>query len=77
MNALIRLVLSAYQVFISPLLKQTIGVRSSCRYYPSCSEFAKEALREHGILIGAYRSLLRILSCQPFFFNQFDRGAII
>ena len=49
-----------YQVAISPLL----GPR--CRYYPSCSHYASEAVREHGALRGAALAAWRILRCNPF-----------
>ncbi len=49
-----------YQVAISPML----GPR--CRYYPSCSHYASQALREHGALRGGQLALWRILRCNPF-----------
>ena len=49
----------AYQKIISPLLPQT------CRFYPSCSAYSIEALREHGALRGTWMTLRRILRCHP------------
>lgn len=49
----------AYQLFISPFLGQR------CRFYPSCSHYATEAIKKHGVLRGGYLSLRRILRCQP------------
>lgn len=49
-----------YKYFISPLL----GPR--CRFYPSCSSYAIEALRLHGVIIGLYLTLRRLLKCHPF-----------
>jgi len=48
-----------YQYFISPLL----GPR--CRFYPSCSSYALEALSRHGVIIGLYLTLRRLLKCHP------------
>lgn len=48
-----------YQKFISPMFP------SSCRYYPTCSSYAIEALRKHGIFKGSYLAIKRILSCHP------------
>jgi uncharacterized protein len=48
-----------YQVILSPLL----GPR--CRFYPSCSNYALEALERFGLLKGGYLSLYRILRCHP------------
>ncbi len=50
----------AYQVGIGPLLP------ASCRYYPSCSAYAIEALERHGALRGAWLSARRVLRCHPF-----------
>jgi uncharacterized protein len=48
-----------YQKFISPFLP------SSCRYTPTCSAYAAQALKKHGPIKGAYLAILRILSCHP------------
>jgi putative membrane protein insertion efficiency factor len=48
-----------YQWIISPALPKT------CRYYPSCSEFAIEALKIHGPIKGLIIGTKRILSCHP------------
>lgn len=54
------LLIRGYQYFISPLLA------SRCRFYPSCSSYAIEALEVHGVLKGSYLSLRRLLKCHPF-----------
>ena len=56
----------AYQKIISPLLGP------SCRFHPTCSEYAKEAIEEHGILRGALLSLKRISKCHPLGGSGFD-----
>lgn len=56
MIAFIRL----YQRFISPLLG------ANCRFYPSCSQYAIEALEIHGVIRGTAYAIWRILRCQPF-----------
>jgi putative membrane protein insertion efficiency factor len=50
----------AYQVALSPLLP------ASCRYYPSCSTYAIEALERHGALRGGWLTLRRLARCNPF-----------
>ena len=39
---------------------------SNCRFYPSCSSYSIEALERHGVLIGSYLTLKRLLKCHPF-----------
>jgi len=63
--ALIYLV-KGYQLSLSPLLPP------SCRYYPSCSAYAVEALERHGALRGSWLALRRILRCHPFRPGGFD-----
>ena len=58
--------ISFYQIFLSPLLKQMAGVRSSCRYSPTCSQYAKTKIREYGIIRGGKMSIKRLATCHPF-----------
>ena len=55
---LIKLI-KGYKFLISPLLG------NSCRYFPSCSDYTIEALKEFGLFKGIVVSLKRILSCHP------------
>ncbi len=55
-----------YQYFISPLLPKT------CRHYPSCSEYAIQALRTHGIFRGSLLAIWRILRCNPWGTHGYD-----
>jgi len=50
----------AYRYFISPLL----GPR--CRFYPSCSSYAEEAIKVHGAVKGGWLATKRICRCHPF-----------
>ena len=54
------LAVRGYQVAISPMLPP------SCRYYPTCSQYAVEALERHGAWRGGWLALRRILRCHPF-----------
>jgi len=49
-----------YQKFISPLK------RPSCRFYPTCSHYAVEAVTRYGCLKGGYLTVRRVLKCHPF-----------
>jgi len=55
-----------YQIAISPLMGKT------CRFYPTCSAYAIEAISKYGPLKGAYLSLKRILRCHPFNEGGYD-----
>lgn len=52
-------VIRVYQVTVSPL----IGPR--CRYHPTCSAYASQAVKRHGIFKGGLLVFLRILKCHP------------
>ena len=52
--------LRAYQYAISPLLLP------ACRYVPTCSEFAMEAIERYGVVRGSGKAVWRLLRCHPF-----------
>jgi putative membrane protein insertion efficiency factor len=54
-----------YQWLVSPVLRVVFGPLARCRYEPSCSAYAIEALRVHGALAGSWLALKRIGRCQP------------
>ena len=59
-------IIKVYQTFISPFTPAT------CRYQPTCSHYAKEALEKHGFLKGMKLSIKRVLSCHPFGGKGYD-----
>jgi uncharacterized protein len=59
-------VLRGYQRWVSPLL----GPR--CKYYPSCSEYAVQAIGRYGILRGSVLAAWRLLRCNPFSHGGYD-----
>ena len=59
MRSLLIGLIKAYQYLISPFLGP------SCRFHPTCSHYAIEAISEHGVLKGGYLSVRRIIKCHP------------
>jgi putative membrane protein insertion efficiency factor len=59
MKTLLLILLRAYQLGISPFLGQ------NCRFYPSCSQYAAEAIREHGAFKGSALTAARLCKCHP------------
>nr|WP_205842170.1 membrane protein insertion efficiency factor YidD [Natranaerobius trueperi] len=60
MKTIFTLLILFYQKIISPLLPGT------CRFSPTCSEFALQSLEKYGVFKGSYKSICRILKCHPF-----------
>ena len=54
------LLIRGYKRFISPMLPP------SCRFYPTCSDYAYEAIEKHGIIKGGRLAIWRVLRCNPF-----------
>ena len=55
-----------YQLCISP------WTPPSCRYTPTCSQYAREAIEKYGALYGTYLAVRRILRCHPFHKGGYD-----
>jgi putative membrane protein insertion efficiency factor len=66
MKALLLSMLRGYQYAISPLFG------ANCRFYPSCSDYAREALERHGALKGSWLALRRVARCHPYHPGGFD-----
>ncbi len=60
MKHILIFLVKCYKKLISPLFKPC------CRFYPTCSQYAIEALQLHGAVKGTYLSVRRILRCNPF-----------
>jgi len=48
------------------------GNSKKCRYYPTCSQYMKEAILKYGTLYGVFLGIMRILRCNQFFKGGFD-----
>lgn len=60
MRALLLALLRAYQFFLSP------WVGGACRYWPTCSEYSRQAIEMHGAGPGTWLTLGRLLRCHPY-----------
>jgi hypothetical protein len=58
--------LALYKAFLSPLLP------SSCKFYPTCSSYAQEAVARHGMARGLGLAMRRLLRCRPFSAGGYD-----
>jgi len=66
MKLLLLALVRAYQYLIRPMLG------SNCRFYPSCSDYAREAIERHGALRGTWLAVRRVARCHPYHPGGFD-----
>ena len=66
MRFVLKILIRAYQLVLSPLLGP------NCRYYPTCSQYAIEAIETHGSLRGLWLAIKRISRCHPWHEGGFD-----
>ena len=66
MKKIIILLIRGYRYLISPYIP------SSCRYHPSCSSYAIEAIERHGVITGTILALRRLARCHPFHEGGYD-----
>ena len=66
MTRLLLVLIRAYQRFVSPYTPP------SCRFYPSCSTYAVDAIARHGAWRGGYLAVHRLLRCHPFHAGGYD-----
>lgn len=59
--------IKTYQVTISPVFSH-----GSCRFYPTCSHYAAEAIEVHGVFKGSLLAIWRIIRCNPFSKGGYD-----
>lgn len=59
-------IIKAYKYLISPILP------SSCRFHPSCSEYALDALKKYGLAKGLWLTVKRIVRCHPLSDGGYD-----
>ena len=66
MKTIFLALIRAYQYTLRPMLG------SNCRFYPSCSDYAREAIERHGALAGLWLAVKRVSKCHPYHPGGFD-----
>ena len=66
MKKLFIYLIEKYQNIISPMLG------NNCKYYPSCSEYTKQAIEKYGAIKGCFFGVKRIAKCNPFSKGGYD-----
>ncbi|PIE82731.1 MAG: membrane protein insertion efficiency factor YidD [Candidatus Contendobacter odensis] len=66
MRSILIALIRSYQLILSPLIGQ------HCRFYPSCSQYAREAIELHGAFYGTGLAIRRLLRCHPWHVGGVD-----
>ena len=69
MKKICLLMIKLYKIIFSPIF-HFFG--SECKYYPTCSEYAMQAIEKYGVFKGSFLSLKRIFRCNPFSKGGYD-----
>lgn len=67
------LVLRTYRILVSPVKNVVLGIHGACRFYPTCSAYAEEAVQRHGVVCGVALAARRICRCHPWGGSGIDR----
>lgn len=69
MKKILIYLINKYQKIISPIIK---NMGFNCKFYPSCSEYTKQAIEKYGSFRGVIKGIKRILRCNPFSKGGYD-----
>ncbi len=68
LKRIVLVLLSIFMLLVRPLL----GPKGVCRFTPTCSQYAREAIEKYGILKGGWLALVRLSKCHPFHPGGYD-----
>ena len=71
MRKLIISLINLYQKGISPMISSK---NIHCKFYPTCSEYTKQAVEKYGVIKGGAKGIIRILKCNPFSKGGYGRS---
>lgn len=66
MKYLIVKFIQMYQIILSPIS------RPSCRFFPTCSQYAVDAIEKRGVVVGLLKGIWRVIRCNPFGGSGYD-----
>ena len=69
MKKIFLFLIKEYKKYISPIIEH-LGIH--CKYYPTCSEYTKQAIEKYGVCKGAFLGLKRFLRCNPLSKGGYD-----
>ena len=69
MKKILIFIIKKYKKFISPVFS---NMGCNCKFYPTCSQYAVEAIEKYGALKGGFLAIKRILRCNPFTMGGYD-----
>lgn len=69
MKKIIIFLINIYKKTLSPVL-ENLGIH--CKYYPTCSQYMKQAIEKYGIIKGGFLGIKRLLRCNPFSKGGYD-----
>ena len=69
MKSLLNSLIKLYKKFISPYFSSK---NIHCKYYPTCSEYTRQAINKYGVIKGIIKGIIRILKCNPFSKGGYD-----
>jgi uncharacterized protein len=71
-GAVLLLLIRLYQRTLSPVLPVVFGSACGCRFSPTCSHYAADAIRTHGAIVGVILAAIRLVKCTPLHPGGFD-----